>query len=66
MSMTRKDYVGLAEAINREVTRNPNPKEDSPGAVLSRVVTDVADYLSTTNPAFDYGRFLSACFKDVV
>lgn len=53
MSMSRRDFEGIA----REIGQSSATKSVS---VKRRIAHDVAEYLRTTNPAFDTPRFIKA------
>ena len=64
MSMSRRDFEAIAKIISEL-------KEDSLYAVFDRdknkwidsdsLVNQLADYLLSQNPRFDYDRFYNAC-----
>jgi len=55
--MTRKDYVMLAEVINRSATAST----ESSFIDFARMAEDLATELKNDNPRFDRDRFLTAC-----
>jgi hypothetical protein len=59
MSMTKKDYVAVADAMN-EVLWTP---QTDPGTVALAVVR-LADSFQGDNPRFDRSRFMQACLRD--
>jgi len=64
MSVARKDFVGIANAINIEANREHNSANDSPSQVLTRVVNLIGDYLATQNKNFNMSTFEWECFRD--
>lgn len=52
--MTRKDYILIAETVNRM---------DLSFANIQHVALMLADSLRSTNPRFDRDRFVAACMK---
>lgn len=57
MSMTKKDFEGIAAALNKTLWMR-----DSDPLTVSRCVLNVADYCQKANPAFDLQRFQQAAF----
>lgn len=55
--MTRKDYVMIAEVINR----NTVSLTESALIDFARMAEDLATELQNDNPRFDRDRFLTAC-----
>ena len=55
--MTRKDYVMIAEVINR----NTASLTESALIDFARMAEDLATELQNDNPRFDRDRFLDAC-----
>jgi hypothetical protein len=55
--MTRKDYVMIAEVINR----NTGSLTESAFIDFARMAEDLATELQNDNPRFDRDRFLTAC-----
>lgn len=55
--MTRKDYVMIAEVINR----NTVLLSESAFIDFARMAEDLATELQNDNPRFDRARFLTAC-----
>ena len=55
--MTRKDYVMIAEVINR----NTVSLTESALIDFARMAEDLATELQNDNPRFDRDRFLDAC-----
>lgn len=55
--MTRKDYVMIAEVINRNTTS----LTESAFIDFARMAEDLATELQNDNPRFDRDRFLTAC-----
>ena len=55
--MTRKDYVMIAEVINRNATSST----ESAFIDFARMAEDLATELQNDNPRFDRARFLTAC-----
>ena len=55
--MTRKDYVMIAEVINR----NTGSLTESALIDFARMAEDLATELQNDNPRFDRARFLTAC-----
>ena len=55
--MTRKDYVMLAEIINKNATSST----ESTFIHFARMAEDLATELQADNPRFDRARFLTAC-----
>ncbi len=55
--MTRKDYVMIAEIINRNSTSG----NESTYIQFARMAEDLATELQNDNPRFDRDRFLTAC-----
>lgn len=53
--MTRKDYILIADAINKA------PVDASQDRQRNTVARSIADALATDNPRFDRARFLKAC-----
>ena len=58
--MTRKDYVALAEALQR-VQPITSSSFARPRSTWYRCVDSIADVLETDNPRFDRERFVKAC-----
>jgi hypothetical protein len=58
--MTRKDYELIAEAIKGMKDKCDGEDWTINGAMYP-FASQLADALKTTNPAFDYFRFLTAC-----
>lgn len=56
--MTRKHFEGIAKAL-----KDGMPHEDDTAEYVAyhRAIASVADYLATTNPAFDRAKFIKAC-----
>lgn len=59
--MTKKDYILIATAINREYRYRSDDSDCRNGVV--GVAHVLADALGDENPRFDKTRFLEACFK---
>ena len=55
--MTRKDYVMIAEVINRST----GSLTESAFIDFARMAEDLATELQNDNPRFDRARFLTAC-----
>ena len=55
--MTRKDYVLIAESLNRSIQSNMEEFQ----APVKDAAHAMADALASENPAFDRSRFLEAC-----
>jgi hypothetical protein len=55
--MTRKDYVMIAEVINRSATAST----ESSFIDFARMAEDLATELQADNSRFDRDRFLTAC-----
>ena len=55
MSLTRKHFKGIADAVKE--TKRERPEQ----AALDTLARKLASYLATTNPAFDRSKFLAAC-----
>jgi hypothetical protein len=58
--MTRKDFELIAEAISGMKDKYDGEDWTINGAMYP-FARQLADALQTTNPAFDYFRFLTAC-----
>lgn len=64
--MTRKDYIALANAINKARARIVTDNAGKVEAMLfgSRLTTwEIANVLQEDNPAFDRQKFLDVCNK---
>ncbi len=66
--MTRKDYVLIAEMIQKQLSNLPQlPTKDTAASVLSQIygfrvaVEGIVKALEVDNPNFDRVRFLQAC-----
>ena len=57
--MTRKDYVLIANTINKELTAFKEMKVH-PTHQMSLLVNSLADALAKDNDRFDYARFVEA------
>lgn len=55
--MTRKDFEAIAHILKVKASL---PEHYDHGTVQV-IAMGMADYLSTTNPRFDRGRFMRAC-----
>ncbi len=61
MSMTRKDYVALAESISRARGKVAVFRAPSADTVFSFITEEIALDLASDNPRFDRDRFMAAC-----
>jgi len=66
MSMSKKDYIVIAESIRTQVKQlDRYPKGDALANVLRRNLQALADNLAVNlaveNPRFDRERFMKAC-----
>ena len=59
MSMTKKDFEGIATALNKVLWL----RESDP-LTVTRCTMAVADYCQKANPSFDLQRFQQAAFAD--
>jgi hypothetical protein len=59
--MSRKDFILIADTINREVEIAHANHEPIGAAAMESLARAMADKLATTNPRFDRARFLAAC-----
>ncbi len=59
MSMTKKDFEGLASALNEVMWT-----QRTDVLTVSLCVMAVADYCQKANPSFDLKRFQQAAFAD--
>ena len=59
MSMTKKDFEGIAAALNKAMWM----RESDP-LTVTRCTMMVAEYCQKSNPAFDLKRFQQAAFAD--
>ena len=55
--MTRKDYVAVAEILNRYLSNYPVEISD-----FKELVFDFADMFADDNPNFDEDRFMQAVY----
>lgn len=55
--MTRKDYVAVAEILNRHFSNYPVEISD-----FKELVFDFADMFADDNPNFDEDRFMQAVY----
>lgn len=55
MSLTRKHFKGIADAVKE--TKRERPEQ----ACVDALAKKLASYLATTNPAFNRAKFLEAC-----
>ena len=55
--MTRKDFEAIAHIIRLRVDQPDVYDHDT----MHHVTVAMADYLYTTNPRFDRGRFMRTC-----
>ena len=53
MSLSRKDYIAIADIIRTCGTSNENQVEN--------IKTDLAEYFQQNNPRFDKKKFWKAC-----
>jgi hypothetical protein len=63
MSMSKKDYVAIAAAVNDKyapIFAQDNPSDQSAAVGIRVIVRAVADALQRDNPRFDRQRFLLA------
>lgn len=73
MSMTRRDFEGIAKGLKAAKPKLFKIGDDifkigddilypqATDIVWQECCTSMADYLATTNPAFDRAKFLKAC-----
>lgn len=62
MSMTRKDFELIAEALNEVMQTNWNENDRQRAEYfIGRAADALAVKLRSTNPRFDKARFLAAC-----
>ena len=59
MGMSKKDYVAVADALNKVVWQ----RESDP-ATLTNVIAALALVFEEGNSRFDRGRFIAACVSD--
>jgi hypothetical protein len=65
MSMTRKDYVAIAEAMTA-ARADVSTQKISPKLALEFAEDRIARALADDNPRFDRDRFIAACRKGEV
>lgn len=58
MSMTRKDFEGMAKAIRSSRPENPLSGGHT---IADRIAEEIATVCAKSNPQFDRTRFLRAC-----
>lgn len=58
--MTSRDFRAIAGII-AGLNLNPNVAQGEQDRTREHIAQQFADYLATTNPAFDRVRFLDAC-----
>lgn len=64
MSVTRKDFIAIAEALKsaRMLAAIPTQPQHTDGcAAVDSAAAFIASHLASRNPAFDRKRFLKAC-----
>ena len=61
--MSRKEFQLIADVLAAQYARNPVMTTLDRYA-LDHVVIAMADALATTNPRFDRGKFLAACWNE--
>ena len=61
MSMTRKDYVALAEVIRGTVEQSGYVKTPEDRRIAEDIARGISEILSARNPAFDTNRFMNGC-----
>jgi hypothetical protein len=64
--MTKKDYIIIAEAINKEAKRinaSPNGNGQNSRTILN-IIDNLGWVLKKDNPFFDNIKFEEACLKD--
>lgn len=59
MSMTRKNFNAIANAVNID------PADLSATALKRDIAKNIADVCADTNPNFDRARFLEACGVEI-
>lgn len=64
-TMTKKDFIAIAKAINEEVQRakrcaSPEGQHDAATALVN-VAEEIAHVCARSNKLFDYNRFFVAC-----
>ena len=59
MSMSRRDFEAIAKIIRENTTKSV--EEAQSFVYTSDLVDQLADYLLSQNPRFDYDRFYNAC-----
>jgi hypothetical protein len=62
MSMSRKDFTAIAEAINFRLRVSDEGNERT---ALRNLRDDLAQVCKAANPNFDFGRFVAATEKGV-
>jgi len=58
--VTRRDF----EAIARAIAASTDTVSGGAMVFKEALVSRLADYLATTNPRFDRGRFYLACYRN--
>lgn len=63
MSVTRQDFVAIAEAVKgqRWTIETYSERAAANNNALDNVASALANHLASRNPAFDRKRFLKAC-----
>jgi len=58
MAMSKKDYVAVARAVDRNIEDEGN---DDAYKASCRLAERLADVFAADNPRFDRAKFLAAC-----
>lgn len=62
MAMSRKDFEAIAAAVD-SVLSQPSFSPANYLSLKASLVDGLANALSESNPRFDRGRFIRACFR---
>ena len=57
--MTKKNYIAITEIVKNSIWQNTQRKNDL--APLIAITHDIAAYMASDNPRFNYDKFIKAC-----